>query len=123
MKEIKILILFSFILLPSVVSAAAPSNLKDLIIKFMNLISLLIPVAMSLAVLGFIWGLVMYIWSGGNEEKRKEGRKFIVWGIIALFVMVSIWGLVGMLNSTIFGSGSGVNIPATSGSLSPVYSM
>ncbi len=103
MKKLKILTLFSFILLPSIVLAAAPSNFQDLIAKFMNLISMLVPLVMSLAVLGFIWGLVTYIWSGGNEEKRKEGRKFIVWGIIALFVMVSIWGLVGMLSSTIFG--------------------
>jgi hypothetical protein len=34
------------------------------------------------------------------EEKRKAGKSFMIWGLIALFVMVSIWGLVGVLSNT-----------------------
>lgn len=35
-----------------------------------------------------------------NEEKRKQGKQYMIWGIIALFVMVSIWGLVAILTNT-----------------------
>jgi hypothetical protein len=47
---------------------------------------------------------VVYIVIGAfklmNEEKREEGKKTVYYGIIALFVMMSIWGFVNILNST-----------------------
>jgi hypothetical protein len=35
-----------------------------------------------------------------NEEARKEGKKVIIFGIVGLFVMVSVWGLVNILQET-----------------------
>jgi hypothetical protein len=52
----------------------------------------LIPLVFTLALLAFFWGVVKYIW-GGVEDKAK-GRDFMIWGIVALFVMASVWGLV-----------------------------
>lgn len=47
---------------------------------------------------------VVYIVLGAfklmNEEKRDEGKQTIYYGIIALFVMMSIWGFVNILNNT-----------------------
>lgn len=89
---------------PAMVFAAAPTNLQGLIARFQDLINGLVPLAMSLAVLAFIWGLVVYIYNGSNPAKRSEGYMFMVYGIIALFVMTAMWGLVAVLNSTIFGA-------------------
>jgi hypothetical protein len=36
----------------------------------------------------------------GNEEKREEGKTAVYYGIIGLFVMMSIWGLVNILDAT-----------------------
>lgn len=55
-----------------------------------------------LATVVFLWGIVRYLSAGGDTEKLKEARNFIVWGIIGLFVMVSVWGLVALLNNTFF---------------------
>ena len=65
-----------------------------------TLVNQLIPLAMALALLAFFWGLVKYIWSSGNEEGKADGKNIMIAGIVGLFVMVSIWGLVGIIAQT-----------------------
>lgn len=71
------------------------------IIKLMNY---LVWAMMTAALLVFLYGIFILMFVGGaNEESRSKGKKFMFWGIISLFVMVSVWGLVGILNASIFG--------------------
>jgi hypothetical protein len=65
-----------------------------------TLIKLVVPFLFTLAMVGFIWGIITYYLNPTNEEKRKNGKTFMIWGIIALFVMISMWGLVGVLSNT-----------------------
>ena len=37
--------------------------------------------------------------SGGNSEELREGRNTIIYGIIGLFVIVALWGLVLLVKS------------------------
>lgn len=60
-----------------------------------------IPLLIALAVVAFIWGVVSQVLNPDNEEKKKQGKQYMIWGIIALFVIISIWGLVGVLSKTI----------------------
>lgn len=59
-----------------------------------------VPLIVALAVVMFIWGVIQYVINADEEAKRAEGRQFMIWGIIALTVMVSIWGLVSILAAT-----------------------
>jgi uncharacterized membrane protein YidH (DUF202 family) len=59
-----------------------------------------IPLIFSLAIVCFVWGVVQYVINADSEEKRAKGRSFMIWGIVALAVMVSIWGLVRILSGT-----------------------
>lgn len=68
------------------------------------------PLLVTLAMVGFIWGVISYYLNPDNEEKRKKGKSFIIGGLIALFVIVSMWGLVGILTNTFEGD-SNVGIP------------
>ena len=45
-------------------------------------------------------GLFIFIFNAGNEDKIEDGKKLMFWGGIALFVMFSVWGLVGILRNT-----------------------
>jgi len=64
--------------------------------KFDAIVSgILIPLVFTLALLFFFWGVAKYIWSAGGE--KEEGKKIMIWGVIALFVMSSVWGLVYFL--------------------------
>jgi hypothetical protein len=59
----------------------------------------IIPLMFAIAVLVFIYGVVKFI---GTEEsaEKEDGRQFMIWGIVALAVMFSIWGLVTILGNT-----------------------
>ena len=59
-----------------------------------------IPLIFALAVLMFVWGVVQYVINTDEEAKKAKGRQFMIWGIIGLTVMVSIWGLVSVLGNT-----------------------
>ncbi len=57
----------------------------------------------------FIYGVAQFILSSGNEEKRAKGKTDMIWGVVALFCMVALWGLVNILVST-FDLGGALNV-------------
>lgn|SRR3989344_950338 len=60
-----------------------------------------VPFIFAIAIVMFIWGAIKFlIIDAGEEKKREEGKQFMLWGIIALAVMISIWGLVSILGNT-----------------------
>jgi hypothetical protein len=69
-----------------------------------NIISALVILVISLAVLYFLWGVSKYIISD-DVKKREEAIKVITYGVIVIFVMVSMWSLVFVIGRT-FGLGS-----------------
>ncbi len=73
---------------------------ESVLYKFQSILNLATPIVVSLALLYFFWGLANYILNSGDEEKKSEGRNIMIWGIIALTVMVSVWGLVRVLAQT-----------------------
>ncbi len=85
-------------------------HLTDVICIFIDLISITIPIVAGLALLTFFWGLAKFILHADNEDGRAEGKQVMKWGIVALFVMVSIWGIVSYLQFDLFGV-STPNVP------------
>ncbi|MCB9806206.1 hypothetical protein H6775_03565 [Candidatus Nomurabacteria bacterium] len=87
-------------------TGSIPSNSNNDLNGFLDQISAIlrkaIEIIMGLAVVVFLWGVVMYIISKSPEEQAKA-KGYMIWGIIGLFVMVSIWALVGLLTGTFFG--------------------
>lgn len=75
-----------------------------------RIVEMLIPILVGVAVLVFIWGLIRFIAGAGNETKRAEGKKVMIWGIIAIFVMVSLWGIIAFLQDSFLPQG-GIFIP------------
>lgn len=64
--------------------------------------TVVVPIIFALAFLSVIWGIVNYFFlQVDNDEKRAEGRQFILWGILGMVVMFSVWGLVNILLSTL----------------------
>ena len=64
------------------------------------LVKYIIPLLFAMATVAFIYGVMKYFLNTENETERKKGKDFILGGIIALFVMISVWGLVGILTGT-----------------------
>ncbi len=76
---------------------------------FGTIINLTVFLVIGIALIVFFFGLVRYL-AGGTEMKAK-GLQIMLYGIIALFVMVSIWGLVRLLQTTFLG-GANTNAPS-----------
>lgn len=64
-----------------------------------NIQNFIIPLIFALSMLFFLWGVFQYVISDSEEAKTK-GRDHMIWGVIALTVMLSIWGIVGVLGDT-----------------------
>ena len=95
MKIIKKLILFGLMAMPFV--AGAISNADDLFSKVETLLGKVVTLLISVAVIILIAAIISYIRAGEDEDKRGKARNMMIYGIIGLFVMVRLWGLVAIL--------------------------
>ena len=85
---------------PVVVSAQAITDINTLTNKATNIGNTIIQVLIAFAVLYIIFNVVRYIMSAEDPEKRKNIGMAVLWGIVGLFVILSIWGLVNILSNT-----------------------
>ncbi len=87
--------------LPLIASAQVPSNnLQGLIRWLGDTLNMLIPVLIALALVAFFWGLVKYIWGGGGEG-ASDGKGIMIAGLVGLFIMVSVWGIIKLAQNTL----------------------
>ena len=88
------------------------TSILNLLALAQTLVARLVPFLIGLAVVVFFYFLVVFIVRGsGDAAKHSSSLKGMGMAILALFVMVSIWGLVGFLGSFL-GVGQGGTAPA-----------
>lgn len=75
---------------------STPTNFSSLACIIIKLSLDFIPYLVVIAVGAWMMGLIGYVGNGDNEEKRSEGRKMMIYGIVGFFFMVSIWGVLGL---------------------------
>ena len=97
MKKIGISVLA--LLLPSIAFAQNLTGFETLVRNIGKIVNLAIPIIFAIAILGFFWGLVKYIF--GSEHDKEAAKKTMLWGVVAIFVMASVWGLVRFLNTAL----------------------
>ena len=101
------------------ISFAALDGIKGLIKDVGDIIKQLIIIAGGVALLGFFWGLAKFIFGAGDPKNREQGKNIMIWGILALFVMMSVFGIINFFQDS-FGlpRSNGVNngsvLPGTS---------
>jgi len=74
-------------------------NIETLVRAIGRLIDIALPIVVALGLLAFFYGLALFIFKSGDPEEQKKGRSIMIWGVVALFVMVSVWGLVRFVGS------------------------
>ena len=80
--------------------ALAQGNLINLLVLALQVVNLVIPLLIAIALIVFFWGLIKYI-SGAGGEKSDSGKRIMIAGIVALFIMVSIWGIIRLIGNTV----------------------
>ena len=57
----------------------------------------------ALTIVVLTWGIIKaWVINGGDEAAVAEGKKMALIGVIALLFMFGIWGIVAMLQDSIF---------------------
>jgi len=69
-----------------------------------------INILLGVAMLVFFYGIVKYLYSVAQGEKTAS-KAILYWGVISLAVMVSVWGIVKLLQDTFLGSAGGITSP------------
>lgn len=80
-------------------------TLTEIIVRLTQLVYAVVPVLVALALLFFFWGMAQWILNMADTEKHKEGKQRMIWGLVALFVIGSIGGLILILQNTLFNTG------------------
>ncbi len=91
------------------VAATAPTDFKGLAKLAVDLLNAATVLAVGLGVLYYLWGVASSIKDGGSAKGWEKFRTQVVWGLIALFVMFSIWGILRILTNTLFKSYNGAS--------------
>lgn len=64
--------------------------------------TVVVPIIFALAFAAFVWGVLKYFFLHGGEEKsREEGKQFVLWGILGMVALFSVWGFVNIMLSTL----------------------
>ena len=95
----------AILLTPALTYAATIETVLGTIVNILNFI---IPILMIVATVVLLWGVISYVIAGGDEEKLNTAKQFIMLGLIGLFVMVAVWGIVKALVSTFAVGGTGI---------------
>lgn len=84
---------------------SAPRTFADLANLFVVILNNATTVLIVAGIAVYFYGISTNILKFGEGEREKL-KNYFVWGIIVLFVMVSIWGILGLLQTTLFGNTS-----------------
>lgn len=85
-------------------------NFKDIVDKFISLGNLTITFLAVLALLVFALGIGRFIRSteSGKLEKTKN---LVIWGVIGIFVLVSVWGIVAVVRGELGWGRDALSLP------------
>ncbi len=71
------------------------------------IINPLIVLMFAVAVVVFVWGMIEFLSNRDSEEAQTKGKSHMLWGIVGIFIMLSVFGIINLLIGT-FGL-TGVN--------------
>ena len=80
--------------------------------------NILVTLLFVIALLVFAYGIIKYLLAAGDASEIQQARGYILWGVIGMAVLASLFGLI-MFLQTVFGVNNApgnLQAPATTGS-------
>ena len=68
-----------------------------------ELFSPLYQAAVGVAILYFLYGVAKYVLDLNNPEKQTFGKSHLLWGMVGLFIILSVGGILSALNESLGG--------------------
>lgn len=72
-----------------------------------NIVNPVIYFLFAVALMYFLYGVLIFIINADDESARDTGKKHMFWGVIGLFIMVSVYGIIGLILGTM-----GASVPS-----------
>ncbi len=91
-------------------TTANGTGLLSLLALAQTILNRLVPFAIGVAVVAFFWFLIKVIIDKEGGETKKNAVQGITYSLVAIFLMVAIWGVIGLL-ANMLGVGVGGGIP------------
>ena len=105
MKKIFSLLAFGASLPFIAIAYAAPKSLSEFSGTVVSLANAVAGVIFALAFISFLWGLILLIkekMTGEKDSQKMVGKAIINTGMIVLFLVVSLWGILRIVSKTFF---------------------
>ena len=81
-----------------------PTDFKGVVLFVIDFINILIPAIFGLLFLFIIWKIIdAWVIHAGDEKKREEGKRLVTVAILVFVLMISTWGIVTLIKTSIFG--------------------
>jgi hypothetical protein len=58
-------------------------------------------IVVGITIIYFLYGVVRYVIDLNNPEKQTTGRSHLLWGLVGLFIVLSVGGILNLLNGTL----------------------
>lgn len=88
------------------------SGIENLVRAGIRILNLLVPAAFALAILFFFFGIAKYILAAGDPKAAEAGKSIMIYGVVAIAVMASVFGIVKWLQTSL-----GVESGASTGNI------
>jgi hypothetical protein len=79
-----------------------------------------VPLVLGFSFLVFVWGVFQFVAGAQEEAKREKGRQFIIWGLIAMSVIVSIYSLINVISGSFGIQSAGPKVEVDSATPQPI---
>ncbi|NCT01876.1 hypothetical protein GW766_01315 [Candidatus Parcubacteria bacterium] len=81
-----------------------PTTYSGLVNGIIGIINLIIPAIFGIVFVYFVWKVIdAWVINAGDEKRRAEGKQYAMIAVIVFVLMVSAWGIVAMVKSSVFG--------------------
>lgn len=89
------------VLLFPTIAFAAPTTFCELVKFFVNIFNAVTALMVLAALVAYLYAIFRHMKEVG-ESSRTKLKNVMLWGFVGLFVMVSIWGILRVLQDTFF---------------------
>lgn len=75
-------------------------TLATLVSQIIGIINLLVGLLGSIALMVFVWGGVRYLYKSDDTGKQSQ-KEFLGWSLLALFLIVSVFGILQLVQGVL----------------------
>jgi len=92
-------------------SGSTQATFGSIIAAIIGVINSLVWLLSGIALLIFMWGMVRLVSHGADQKAYKEGKQLVLWGIISLFVIFSLAGIIQAMCANLLSNANACGIP------------